>query len=53
MMKIREKVNKSNTYNGFTGNILFFIHITSTYFYPLVRFTKIYHIYIYIYRYMK
>ena len=26
MIKIRRKVNKSNAYNGFSGNISFFIN---------------------------
>ena len=30
MIKIRGKVDKSNTYNGSTGNISFFIHRTSS-----------------------
>ena len=27
MIKVSRKVEKSNTYNGFSGNISFFIHI--------------------------
>ena len=30
MIKISGKVNKSNAYNGFNGNILFFINRTSS-----------------------
>ena len=30
MIKISGKVNKSNTYNGFSGNISFFIKRTSS-----------------------
>ena len=26
MIRIRKRVDKSNTYNGFSGNISFFIH---------------------------
>ena len=30
MIKISRKVDKSNTYNGFSGNISFFIHIKTS-----------------------
>ena len=47
MIKITEKVDQSNTFNGFVGGILFFIHCTIYSIYSLF-YLFLSHIYIYV-----